>query len=132
MKVNYMLKTYEVLGREVQADPDARYIKPSNVTDKKLIMGHAEFSQFNVESFLASIRDMPKELHEDFYTGIELQLMECKAVLGFIGATQGDYEAEIVVMDGPVEFPNPKRTQELKTGLKNTIGLFEQLQRYRK
>ncbi len=124
-----MLKTYVVLGRNIQANPDIEYLKPSNMTARKLMEGSAMFYQINVESFLASVRDLPKEFYDDFYEGIGLHLMECKSILGFIKATEGDYNATKVVMDGPVESPNPTRTEELKLGLENTISLFKQLQR---
>ena len=122
-----MLQTYTVLGRAIQVDPNAKYLKPSNMTTTQLMQGSAIFEEINVESFLAAVNGLPAQHHRDLYSGLELHLMECKSVLGFIEATQGDYNGELIVENSLVEGPKPQRTEELKDGLQNSIRLFEQL-----
>ena len=121
------MKTYQILGREIQVDPNLQYIKPSGVTATDLMKGSARFEPIDVEGFLNAVKGLPSSQHRDLYEGLELHLMECRSVLGFIEATQGDYNAELIVENGLVEGPKPQRTEELRDGLRNTIRLFEQL-----
>ncbi len=127
-----MMKTYQVLGRDIQVDPNVQYLKPSGVTSRELMRGLARFDPIDVESFLDVVRGLPPEHHRDLYDGLELHLMECRSVLGFIEATEEPYNAELMVEDGLMEGPKPQRTQELKDGLRNTIRLFEELQKCRR
>lgn len=121
--------TYNVFGKQVQINPDAKYVTPSDVTIEKLIGGHARFEPFDPKKFLEGIEKLPQEQYGDFFSGLELHLMQYRSLLGFIEATEGDWNAEMIAMDGPVEGPNPLRTEELKDGLRNTIKLFMQLRR---
>jgi len=127
-----MIKSYQVLGRGIQLDPNAQYLKPSGVTTMDLVRGTARFEELDAEGFLNGVIGIPPSRHSDLYDSLELHLMECKSVLGFIEATQGDYDARLIVEDGLVEGPKPQRTEELKDGLRNTIRLFEQLMETRR